>query len=134
MERLPQNQANSKIHRERGRNALSRLALLLFCGVVLTGGFLFAAREHFAAIQYGYQNEELRREQQRLDAEQKRLLLEKEAATSPSQVEPAARQIGLRPLQPGQIVTTEQIVTKTENRASELHTAVPGNPSASLRR
>ncbi len=128
MERLPQNQANSRVHRERDVNALSRLALLLFCGVVLTGGFLFAAREHFAAIQYGYQNEELRREHQRLDAEQKRLLLEKEAATSPSQVEPAARQIGLQPVQPG------QIVTKKENKASESRAAVPGNPSASLRR
>jgi cell division protein FtsL len=128
MERLPQNQANSKVHRERDVNALSRLALLLFCGVVLTGGFLFAAREHFAAIQYGYQNEDLRREHLQLDAEQKRLLLEKEAATSPSQVEPAARQIGLQPVQPG------QIVTKRENKASESHSAVPVNPPAPLRR
>jgi cell division protein FtsL len=128
MERLPQNQANSKIHRERDVNALSRLTLLLFCGVVLTGGFLFAAREHFAAIQYGYQNEELRREHQRLDAEQRRLLLEKEAAASPSQVEPAARQIGLQPVQPG------QIMTKKGNKGSESHQAVPGNPSASFRR
>jgi cell division protein FtsL len=128
MKRLPPNHANSKVHRERDVSALSRLALLLFCGLVLTGGFLFAARQHFAAIQYGYKNEELRREHQRLEAEQKRLLLEKEEASSPSRLEPAAREIGLQPVQPG------QIVAKKENKSNESHPAVLINPSASLRR
>jgi cell division protein FtsL len=128
MKRLPPNHANSKVLRERDVSALSRLALLLFCGLVLTGGFLFAARQHFAAIQYGYQNEELRREHQRLEAEQKRLLLEKEEASSPSRLEPAAREIGLQPVRPG------QIVTKKESKINEPHPAVAINPSASLRR
>jgi cell division protein FtsL len=126
--RLPPNPANAKIHRERDVRALSRLALLLFCGLVLTGGFLFAARQHFAAIQYGYKSEELRREHRRLEAEQKRLLLEKEEASSPSRLEPAAREIGLQPVQPG------QIVTKKENKSNESHPAVLINSSASLRR
>jgi len=102
--------------------------LLLFCGLVLTGGFLFAARQHFAAIQYGYKNEELRREHQRLEAEQKRLLLEKEEASSPLRLEPAAREIGLRPVQPG------QIVAKKESKSNEPYPAVAINPSAPLRR
>jgi len=128
MKRLPPNHANSKVLRERDVSALSRLALLLFCGLVLTGGFLFAARQHFAAIQYGYQNEELRREHQRLEAEQKRLLLEKEEASSPSRLEPAAREIGLQSVRPG------QIVTKKESESNEPHPAVAINPSASVRR
>src|SRR6267142_2561570 len=77
MKRHPPDHANRKIHRERDLSALSRLSLLLFFGLALTGGFLFAARQHFAAIKYGYQSEELRREQQRLQAEQRRSLLEK---------------------------------------------------------
>jgi cell division protein FtsL len=128
MKRLPPNHANSIVLRERDVSALSRLALLLFCGLVLTGGFLFAARQHFAAIQYGYKNEELRREHQRLEAEQKRLLLEKEEASSPLRLEPAAREIGLRPVQPG------QIVAKKESKSNEPHPAVAINPSAPLRR
>src|SRR5437660_12564511 len=118
MERFPRDYPNFKIHRERDFGALSHLALLLFCGLALTGGFLFAARQHFAAIQYGYQNEELRREHQRLEVEQKRLLLEKEEASSPSRLEPAARGIGLQPVQPG------QIATKKESKSNEPHPAV----------
>ena len=133
MKRLPSNHANSKVHRERDVSALSRLALLLCCGLVLTGGFLFAARQHFAAIQYGYKNEELRREHQRLEAEQKQLLLEKEAASSPSRLAPAARELGLQPLQPGQVVTGKENNGK-ENKRTESHPAILINPSASLRR
>lgn len=110
MKRLPQSQANFKIHRERGRGAHSRLALLLFCGVGLTSGFLFAAKQHFAAIQYGYRTEELRREQARLLREEQQLLLEREQASSPGRLEPAARAIGLRPLQPGQIAAKPGVV------------------------
>ncbi len=105
MKRLPQSHANFKIHRERDRSALSRLVLLTCCGIGLTCGFLFAAKQHFAAIQYGYKTEDLRREQSRLLREQQQLLLEKEQASSPGRLEPAARAIGLRPLQPGQIAT-----------------------------
>src|ERR1700730_4295774 len=80
MKRLPPDQPNSRIHREHDFSALSRLAILLFLGLALTGGFLFAARQHFAAIDYGYKTEELRREQQRLLAEQRQLLLAQEEA------------------------------------------------------
>ena len=131
MERLPPNHANTRVHRERDVGALSRLALLMSCGLVLTGGFLIAARQHFAAVQFGYQNEELRREHQRLEAEQKRLLLEKEEASSPLRLEPAAREIGLQPVQPGQIMTKTE--NKKENKKTESHPSVFINHSASTR-
>ena len=135
MERLPQNHANAKVHRERDLGALSRLALLMCCGLVLTGGFLVAARQHFAAVQFGYQNEDLRREHQRLQAEQKRLLLEKEEASSPLRLEPAAREIGMRPVQAGQVVDKRRNkVTSKENKKTESHPAVVNHSSASLRR
>ena len=135
MKRLPPNHANAKVHRERDIGALSRLALLTTCGLVLTGGFLVAARQHFAAVQFGYQNEELRREHQRLEAEQKRLLLEKEEASSPIRLEPAAREIGMQPAQAGQVVTRkENSVTKKENKKTESQPAAVVKPSALRRR
>jgi len=118
VKRLPQSQTNFKIHRERDKSALSRLALLLFCGIGLTGGFLFAAKQHFAAIQYGYKTESLRREQVRLLREQQQLLLEREQASSPVRLEPAARALGLRPLQPGQIASNTAAPAELRKSAS----------------
>ena len=105
MKRFPEHQLNTKIRRTRDATALSRLGLLLFCGLILAGGFVFAAKQHFAAVQYGYQNETLRNERKRLLEENQRLALEKERATSPAKLEPAARRLGLRPATAGQIAT-----------------------------
>lgn len=103
MKRFPEHQLNTKIRRTRDVSALSRLALLLFCGLVLAGGFVFAAKQHFAAVQYGYQNESLRTERKKLLEENARLSLEKERAIAPDKLEPAARRLGLKPARPGQI-------------------------------
>ena len=67
--------------------------MLLFCGLVLAGGFVFAAKQHFAAVQYGYENETLRTERKRLIEENQRLALEKERAIAPDKLEPAARKL-----------------------------------------
>lgn len=127
MKRLPPKQINSKVHRERDFRALSRLALLLFMGVALTTGFLFAARQHFAAVNYGYKSEELRREQQRLLAEQRQLSLAKEEAMSPAVLEPAARQLGLQPIAPG------QVSVRTEINQMQSHPATVIQPLPSIR-
>ena len=103
MKRFPDHQLNANVRRSRDVSALSRLALLLFCGLVLAGGFVFAAKQHFAAVQYGYQNESLRNERKRLLEENQRLSLEKERAIAPDKLEPAARRLGLKPARPGQI-------------------------------
>jgi len=111
MKRFPEYQQNAKVRRSRDTTALSRLALLLFCGLVLAGGFVFAAKQHFAAVQYGYQNETLRSERRRLIEENQRLALEKERATAPDKLEPAARRLGLRPATAGQIGNKPSIHT-----------------------
>lgn len=105
MNRHPLEYQNSHIRRERDVRALSRLALQLGCALVLAGGFVFAARQHFVAVHYGYETEALRIERQRLLEEQQHLILEKERASSPARLEAAARQLGLKPLQPGQVGT-----------------------------
>ena len=103
MKRFPEHQLNTKIRRSRDTSALSRLALLLFCGLVLAGGFVFAAKQHFAAVQYGYEHESLPAERKKLIEENQRLALEKERAIAPDKLEPAARRLGLQPARPGQI-------------------------------
>jgi cell division protein FtsL len=129
MRRVPSKPYNSKIHHDRDLRALSRLALLLFCGLVLAGGFVFAARQHFAAVQYGYQSEELRRERDRLLQEQQHLLLKKEQAFAPARLESEARELGLRP------VAASQLENQMAGRRSQLPFAQALlNPSATLRR
>ena len=91
MQRLPSSQQNTRVRRERDYRALSRLVLLLGCGLALAVGFVFAARQHFEAVQFGYRSESLRNEREQLLAEQQRLLLEKEQASAPDRLESAAR-------------------------------------------
>jgi cell division protein FtsL len=129
MKRFPEYQRNTKIRRSRDTTALSRLALLLFCGLVLASGFVFAAKQHFAAVQYGYESENLRHERRQLLEEQQRLSLEKEKVSAPARLAPAARQLGLKPATAGQIATLEakKEIETTEIRVSE-------KPSAALTR
>jgi cell division protein FtsL len=103
MRRLPPDQPNFAVRRERDRRALTRLVLLLFCGLVLSGGFVFAAGQRFSAVRYGYKSEELRRERDRLLEEQRRLMLAREQATSPARLESAARAIGMQPVRASQV-------------------------------
>lgn len=108
MKRFPEFQQNAKVRRARDVTALSRLALLLFSGLILASGFVFAARQHFAAVQFGYKSEDLRIERKRLLEENQRLALDKERATAPDKLEPAARRLGLKPTTPGQVGNVEK--------------------------
>ncbi len=103
MKRFPEYQQNAIVRRVRDVTALSRLALLLFSGLILAGGFVFAAKQHFAAVQFGYRSEHLRTERKKLLEENERLALDKERATAPDKLEPAARRLGLKPTTPGQV-------------------------------
>ena len=107
MRRVPQQHANSYVRRERDRRALARQALLLASCVVLAAGFVFAARQKIAAVQYGYRSEELRRERGRLLEEQNRLLVAVEESSSPVHLERAARRLGLQPARASQIGVSE---------------------------
>ena len=103
MRRFPEQQSNKKITRSRDKSALSRLALLLFSGLVLTGGFVFAGKNHFAAVQYGYKSESLRRERSQLLQQNQQLSLERQRISSPAVLEKAAASLGLKPATAAQI-------------------------------
>ena len=130
MKRLPLDQPNFTVHRERDMNALGRLALLLFCGLVLAGGFVFAAGQHFAAVRYGYESEKLRSERTQLLEEQRRLLLAREKAASPIRLESAARELGMQAVEPAQIGVGQR--RSDENLSPPVSALV--STSASLKR
>src|ERR1051325_1971336 len=136
MRRLPLNQPNHTVHRERDRAALLRLGLLLLCGFTLTCGFVYAAGQHFSAVGYGYRTEELRRERARLLEEQRRLVLAREQATTPARLEQAARQIGMQQAQPGQICVAHSSSSPNTSAAAGAPQQAPAfvNPSASFHR
>jgi cell division protein FtsL len=127
MKRLPPDQPNFAVRRERDHRALVRLVLLLFCGLALSGGFVLAASQRFSAVRYGYKSEELRRERERLLEEQRRLMLAREQATSPARLESAARAIGMQPVQASQVEST---ATRTD---APLPPAALAVSSASLK-
>jgi len=114
MDRFPKQQRNTRIRRTRDVSALSRLALLLFCGLVLAGGFVFAAKQHFAAVQYGYKTESLRSERKKLIEDNQRLALEKDKVSAPARLEPAARQLGLQTTTAAQMGQGESAKAKQE--------------------
>jgi len=113
--RVPQRQRvrqrHVRIDREKSNAVFVRLGLLLFCGLGLASGFVYAGRQHFSALSYGYQTQELRRERDRLAEEQRRYLLQREAAASPIRLEQAAKRLGMQPLQAAQIDPLRQAKT-----------------------
>ena len=126
MKRVPSKQRNFVIHRERDRAALRRLALMLLCGLMLAGGFVYAAGQHFSAIRLGYEGEKLRTERAKLLEQQHRLLLEREVAATPGRLETAALGLGMRAVQSAQIDPARR--SKRE-QATEV-AAAPANSAA----
>jgi len=110
--RLPSKQPNAIITHSREKSPIARLVLLLLCGLVLASGFVYAGGKHFAALRLGYQTEKLRVALDKTREDQRRLLLAREAASSPARLERAARQLGMQPLQPAQIDPLKQIEVK----------------------
>src|SRR5262245_60386770 len=119
MKRFPEYQANKKVTRSRDVSALSRLALLLFSGLVLAGGFVFAGKNHFAAVQYGYKSETLRRERSQLLQQNQQLSLEKQRISSPATLEKAAASLGLKPATAAQIGMPSQKPVEQAKGGSE---------------
>ena len=101
--RLPSKHRNAPVGREKDKDAFFRLGLLLVIGLVLACGFVYAGRQHFAALKYGYETQKLRSERDQLAEARRRLTLQREEAASPVRLEQAAKQLGMQTLQPAQI-------------------------------
>lgn len=99
----------NEIRHERDERHLRRCIAGVVAGILVAAGFAFAAQQHFSALQFSAQNVEMQRQRERLRVEQKRLIFEREMASSPEQLETRARKIGL------QNVSVEQINRFGEN-------------------
>jgi cell division protein FtsL len=117
MRRVPSRYRNAPIVREREQGALTRLTLILGCGLVLAGGFVYAGIQHFGALRLGYQTERLRAQLDSAREEQRRLTLQRESVASPARLERAARQLGMQPLQAGQIDPLKAVATQAVLKA-----------------
>jgi|ERR1041385_4287284 cell division protein FtsL len=127
--RIPAKHRNARIARERDTEAFLRLGLLLVVGLGLTSGFVYAGRQHFAALRYGYETENLRRERAQLTEQQRRLILQREEASSPVKLEQAAKRLGMQPLQAAQIDPLRQLANKPKDNVtvkSKVSVAKPG--------
>jgi Cell division protein FtsL len=123
MRRLPQQQNNSNVARERDERADRRQFVVLVSAVLLAGGFVVAIWQHFSAVQYGYKNEALRQERAHLLAEQQQLQLALDEAAAPAALERAARQLGMQPAR----ATQMSIARHTESeRAAQPGAALAG--------
>ena len=116
--RIPQRPQRVKRHagangREKDNRVFVRLGLLLICGLSLACGFVYAGRQHFTALNYGYQTQEMRRERDRLAEEHHQYLAQREAAANPIHLEQAAKRLGLQPLQAAQIDPLRQQKAET---------------------
>lgn len=107
MKRFPQQNLNHGVRREHDSGALKRQLIMLVCGLVMAGGFVAAAGQHFTAVRYGYDNEKLRGEHARLLEEQQQLIMKINAATAPASLDRAARGIGMQPARAAQINRTQ---------------------------
>ena len=113
--RVPSKHRNAAVTREKDIEAFLRLGLLLVMGLGLTCGFVYAGRQHFTALRYGYETENLRREHEQLAETQRRLMLQREEAASPVKLEQAAKRLGMQPLQAAQIDPLRQVANNTNN-------------------
>jgi cell division protein FtsL len=126
--RLPSKHRNAPVGREKDKDAFFRLGLLLVVGLVLACGFVYAGRQHFAALKFGYETEKLRSKRDQLAENQRRLKLQREEAASPARLEQLAKQLGMQVLQPAQIDPLRQ---RTNNsRTVETLTVRPNEKPA----
>ena len=129
MRRFPQQNFNHGVRREHDTRALKRQLVMLVCGLVMAGGFVAAAGQHFAAVHYGYNSEELRLKRARLLEEQQQLLLRINEVTSPAALERAALEIGMQPARPSQIKRAAQAAS-VEQKTSASRPNAPKSPRA----
>lgn len=96
-------------------------SMMVVCGAVLATGFFFAARQHFASMDYGMRNSRLRKQVDDLEAEKRRLILARENSMSPGEIKKAAKRAGL--IAPAPDAALAQVASTTKDKAVPPTTA-----------
>ncbi len=118
---------SQKTKRERVKREATPLSwryrlLTLVCGLIFAAGLFFAACQHFSAIGYGIKNAKLRQQKEDLEAEQRRLYLNREILLTPNEIKKAAKKIGLKELTIKDIEAVNQKIASVTSLAK----IVPG--------
>ena len=74
--------------------SLTYLLITVLCAVLVMAGFFLVAVQHFATVELGIKNSELRSQVEELEAEKRRLLLARETALSPAELARTAKRLG----------------------------------------
>ena len=85
-----------KVKREQAPIPWQYFAMGLFCAAIMAFGFFFAAKQHFSSVDLSMKNSEMRKVKQNLEAEQRKLRVEREEVSAPATIERAGLKIGLR--------------------------------------
>ena len=80
--------------KKRKRLSFGSLALFVGCTAIVVGGLFLVAVQHFAAMDLGMQNSQLRRQVDDLSAEKRRLQLAREVTLSPAEIKRTAIKLG----------------------------------------
>lgn len=115
----------SKVRRQRDPIPWKYCFLTLVCGLLLVGGFFYAARQHFSSMDYGMKNATLRKQLDEIKSEKRRLLLSKEIALSHESIKKAAKKLGLTAMTARNIEVFDYSKTKENaDQKSESEKAV----------
>lgn len=90
---------NNHVERPISSRVFAWLATIAMLGAVISFGFVMSARQHFRAVELGYETEQLRRKAQALEMRKLELELERARLASPVELQKRALEIGLRPAQ-----------------------------------
>ncbi len=120
-----QNKSAQKIKHERDPIPWRYCFLTLICGLLLVGGFFFAARQHFAAMDFGIKNSKLKKQLEDLEDEKRRLVLAKEFAISPAEIKKAAKKFGLTNLMKEAGITGDAPLVKNGSLKPDAPTGKP---------
>lgn len=93
--------------------------------ILLLGSLFFAARNQFASMTFGFKNAELRKNIEDLQAERRRLTLDKEKAISPAEISKAAQKMGFTRM-------TANNIEAVDTRPEIAKNSKPGQMVASL--
>jgi hypothetical protein len=91
----PRSKRSQRIENGRGDGRFKIYSLMFVCLLILIAGFFFAARQHFAAIDYGIRNSRLRKQLSDLETEKRRLMVVREVSLSPIEIRKSAKKLGI---------------------------------------
>jgi len=92
----PRHASPSAVYVERSSTTLLYILLTIACAAFLATGFFFAARQHFAAMDLGMKNSNLRKQIEEMEAQNRQLLLAREIVRSPAEMRRVAMNKGFK--------------------------------------